>query len=115
MLGRRVADPSGIEGSAGEAPGLGLLDVETILGKEKTLREVAGIELATGQAVRGYEMHVGATSGPATARPILRLGEGADATHPGGASTLDGRVTGCYLHGLFPRDALPRPLITRLR
>jgi adenosylcobyric acid synthase len=114
MLGRRVVDPCGIEGAAGEASGLGLLDVETVLAKEKTLREVAGIELATGQAVRGYEMHVGATSGPATARPMLRLGEGADAAHPGGARTLDGRVTGCYLHGLFAGDAFRRAFIAGL-
>ena len=114
MLGRRVADPSGIEGSAGEAPGLGLLDVETILGEEKTLREVAGIELATGQAVRGYEMHVGATSGPATSRPVLRLGDGADTARPCGASTADGRVTGCYLHGLFAGDAFRRAFIAAL-
>jgi adenosylcobyric acid synthase len=114
MLGRRVADPFGIEGPGGEAPGLGLLDVETILGEEKTLREVAGIELATGQDVRGYEMHVGATSGPATSRPMLRLGDGADAARPCGASTVDGRVTGCYLHGLFAADAFRRAFIAGL-
>jgi adenosylcobyric acid synthase len=114
MLGRRVADPFGIEGPAGEAPGLGLLDVETILGEEKTLREVAGIDLTTRQAVRGYEMHVGATSGPATARPMLRLGDGADAARPCGASTVDGRVAGCYLHGLFVGDAFRRAFIAGL-
>jgi adenosylcobyric acid synthase len=114
MLGRRVADPSGIEGPAGEVPGLALLDVETVLGEEKTLREVAGIELATGQVVRGYEMHVGATSGPATSRPMLRLGDGADAARPGGASTVDGRVAGCYLHGLFAGDAFRRAFIAGL-
>jgi adenosylcobyric acid synthase len=114
MLGRRVADPSGIEGPAGEAPGLGLLDVETILGEEKALREVAGIELGTGQAVRGYEMHVGATSGPATSRPMLRLGDGVDAAHPCGASTVDGHVAGCYLHGLFAADAFRRAFIAKL-
>jgi adenosylcobyric acid synthase len=114
MLGRRVADPSGIEGPAGEAPGLGLLDVETILGREKTLREASGIELATGQGVRGYEMHLGATSGPATSRPMLRLGSGADAARPCGASTADGRVAGCYLHGLFAGDAFRRAFIAGL-
>src|SRR5205814_10457968 len=69
---------------------------------------------ATGEAVRGYEMHVGATSGPATARPMLSLGDGADAARPGGASTLDGRVTGCYLHGLFAGDAFRRAFIAGL-
>ena len=40
--GKRVADPAGIEGPAGAVEGLGLLDVETVLTGEKTLREVEG-------------------------------------------------------------------------
>ncbi len=78
------------------------------------MREVAGIDLTTRQAVRGYEMHVGATSGPATSRPMLRLGAGAAAAHPCGASTVDGRVAGCYLHGLFVGDAFRRAFIAGL-
>ncbi len=31
MLGKRIADPGGMEGPPGEAEGLGLLDVETVL------------------------------------------------------------------------------------
>ena len=42
MLGRRVADPQGIEGPPGAVEGLGLLDVETVLTGEKTLGEVEG-------------------------------------------------------------------------
>ena len=37
MLGRSVADPDGVEGPAGTVAGLGLLDVETVLTREKTL------------------------------------------------------------------------------
>jgi adenosylcobyric acid synthase len=37
MLGRRIADPDGIEGPAGVAAGLGLLDVETVLTGDKRL------------------------------------------------------------------------------
>ncbi|HEX3500191.1 MAG TPA: cobyric acid synthase, partial [Stellaceae bacterium] len=96
MLGRRVADPTGIEGPADAAAGLGLLEVETVLGTKKALREVEATDLATGQKVRGYEMHVGTTTGPGMARPMLRLGDGG-----AGAVSADGRVAGCYLHGLF--------------
>jgi adenosylcobyric acid synthase len=109
MLGRRIADPAGIEGSAGAAPGLGLLDVETILGPEKALREIEGTDLATGQPVRGYEMHVGTTTGPGTARPMLQLADGA-----AGAMSIDGRIAGCYLHGLFAGDAFRRAFIAGL-
>ena len=46
MLGRRIADPLGVEGAAGEVAGLGLLDVETVLTGDKTLRECEGVSLA---------------------------------------------------------------------
>ena len=109
MLGRRVADPEGIEGPSGAAPGLGLLEVETVLTAEKILAEADGVELASGAPVRGYEMHVGRTSGPATARPMLRLGRRDD-----GAVSPDGRIAGCHLHGLFAGDAFRRAFLARL-
>src|ERR1700724_2387470 len=59
MLGRHIADSDGIEGPPGEMAGLGLLDVETVLGRGKRLAEVAGRDVATGTPVRGYEMHLG--------------------------------------------------------
>lgn len=103
MLGRSIADPEGIEGSPETVHGLGLLDVITTLTGEKTLTEVEGIERLTGEAVRGYEMHVGVTTGPDVARPLLRLGERHD-----GAVSADGRIAGCYLHGLFGSDVFRR-------
>jgi adenosylcobyric acid synthase len=109
MLGRRIADPAGIEGLPGEAAGLGLLDVETTLGPRKALREIEGSELATGQPVRGYEMHVGITAGPGMLRPMLTLTDGT-----AGAVSADGRIAGCYLHGLFASDAFRRTLIAAL-
>jgi adenosylcobyric acid synthase len=109
MLGRRVADPDGYEGPAGEAAGLGLLDIGTVLGPQKQLRETAGTDLATGMKVRGYEMHLGVTSGPGLARPMLDLGG-----RPDGAVSADGKVGGCYLHGLFAGDAFRRAFLTRL-
>ena len=99
MLGRSVADPQGTEGRAGSAPGLGLLDVETELDGDKRLAQVTGTHLATGAAVEGYEMHIGRTSGPGLERPMLRLGG-----KPDGAVSEDGRVMGCYVHGLFAAD-----------
>ena len=41
-VGRRIADPEGVEGRSGAADGLGLLDVETELTGNKTLRQAAG-------------------------------------------------------------------------
>jgi adenosylcobyric acid synthase len=110
MLGRRVADPDGIEGPPGEAEGLGLLDIETVLTPHKTLSEAAGVDIASGAPVRGYEMHLGATSGPDAARPMLRLADG----RRDGAVSADGRVAGCYLHGLFASDPFRGAFLERL-
>lgn len=99
LLGRRISDPEGVEGRAGSAPGLGLLAVETVLGGDKRLAETAGVDAVFGEAVRGYEIHMGKTTGPDRARPMLRLAGGED-----GARSADGRVAGCYLHGLFAAD-----------
>jgi adenosylcobyric acid synthase len=96
MLGRTIADPLGLEGARRSAAGLGLLDVETVLEADKTLRPVAG-ELAGGGRFAGYEIHLGRTEGPGRARPVLRHEDGV----PGGAMSADGRIAGVYVHGLF--------------
>ena len=106
MLGRRIADPEGIEGPPGEAPGLGLLDVETTLSPSKVLRTVDAVESRSGAGVRGYEMHMGRTTGPGTARPMLML-DG----QPHGAESADGRIAGCYVHGLLAADGYRRAFL----
>lgn len=107
MLGRTIADPHGIEGPAGTAPGLGLLDVDTSLTREKALRPAHGVALDA--EIHGYEMHMGVTTGPDTQRPFARLDSGAD-----GAIAPGGRVLGTYLHGLFGGTALRRALLARI-
>jgi adenosylcobyric acid synthase len=109
MLGRHVADPEGNEGPPGKMPGLGLLDIETVLAGAKRLGKAAGHAVATGMPVQGYEMHLGVTSGPGLARPMLNLDD-----RPDGAVSADGRVMGCYLHGLFASDQFRRAFLARL-
>jgi adenosylcobyric acid synthase len=99
MLGRVVRDPDGIEGPPGETPGLGLLDIETVMTADKRLTRTAATHAATGLAVQGYEIHIGRTAGPDCARPFALTAAG-----PEGATSPDGRVTGSYLHGLFNDD-----------
>jgi adenosylcobyric acid synthase len=100
MLGTSVADPEGIEGPACENEGLCLLEVETVLTGEKTLREVEGECLPNAQPFRGYEMHVGRTEGPDCARPFLRFADG----RLDGATSENGLIAGAYVHGLFGDD-----------
>lgn len=74
MLGRVIADPSGVEGVAGASvQGLGLLDLETTFGPEKVLRL---------HAPTGYEVHHGQVSG----------------------SLESGTVTGTMVHGRLEDD-----------
>ncbi len=114
MLGREVRDPAGVEGKAGAAPGLGLLDVETELGGDKTLVQVAGVEQQSGAPLAGFEMHMGRTTGPDTARPMLRLGTAKDG-RPDGATSADGRVRGTYVHGLFAADGFRHAFLDRIK
>jgi len=99
MLGRAIHDPGGIEGPPGTAPGLGLLDVESTLSAEKRLEPTHGATF-DGAPVSGYEMHMGVTEGPDTARPFARLDDGT----PDGAMSRDGLIIGTYIHGLFADD-----------
>ena len=69
MLGGTIADPGGVEGPPETVPGLGLLDVATVMAAEKVLRPVSGAAL--GMAVSGYEMHMGVTTGPDAERPMV--------------------------------------------
>ena len=110
MLGTAIADPDGIEGAAGTTAGLGLLDVATVIAGAKTLRAAQGSEASSGAPVRGYEMHMGETTGADAARPWLRL-NGGDA----GAVDESGRVMGAYLHGIFADDEFRARFLGRLR
>jgi adenosylcobyric acid synthase len=99
MLGRAIHDPDGIEGPAGTAAGLGLLEVETTLSGEKRLEKVAG-DTFDGTPFSGYEMHMGVTQGPDCARPFASLAD----SSAEGAISADGSVSGTYIHGLFADD-----------
>lgn len=100
MLGRRVADPEGIEGPAGETEGLGHLDIDTVMTPDKRLSRVRATHIASGLPVDGYEIHIGRSQGADCARPFAMV-DG----RPEGATRADGRVVGSYLHGLFHQDA----------
>jgi adenosylcobyric acid synthase len=99
MLGRRIVDEQGVDGMPGTSEGLGLLNVETRMNKQKTLRRISGRCASSGIDVSGYEIHVGETTGPDCARAMTRI-EGID----DGARSPSGRISGTYVHGLLCDD-----------
>lgn len=100
MLGSRVHDPLGIEGTTDGIEGLGLLDVETEMAPEKTVRNSTAQSAEYGVPLSGYQIHLGITRGADCERPAAIV-DGL----PDGAVSADGRVMGTYLHGLFGSDA----------
>lgn len=96
MLGQTVSDPDGLEGPALKVPGLGLLDVETVMEPEKSVRNVSARSNLFDVPLSGYEIHLGKTTGADCDRPAATI-DG----RPEGAVSKDGKVIGTYMHGVF--------------
>ena len=109
MLGKTVYDPEGIEGSVRETEGLGLLDVETLMEPQKTVRTVKARSVRFDTPLEGYEIHLGKTTGPDRKRAVTLI-DGVEE----GAASADGKVFGTYMHGLFGADEFRRKLLAEL-
>jgi adenosylcobyric acid synthase len=110
MLGRTIADPDGIEGLSGTVDGLGLLPVDTIIAADKRTRVAAGTFAGSEVPFAGYEIHAGVTRVDAGVSALLRMDDGAH----DGATAQDGRIAGCYVHGLFDRAEARAHLIAQI-
>lgn len=119
MLGNCVHDPDAIESVAGSTDGLGLLEMETTLTDNKTLRNVCGYLLRNQVSaseienkrisVKGYEIHAGVSRGPALENPLLQLKYTKDnesTLFNDGSINTDNNVMGSYLHGLFDEPTM---------
>ncbi|CAB4956732.1 unannotated protein [freshwater metagenome] len=99
MLGRRILDPTGVEGVAGaDEVGLGLLDVTTTFRADKVLRLPVGSAL--GADAHGYEIHHG------------RITRHGGEEFLGGAR--EGAVLGTMWHGSLEGDDLRRALLAEV-
>ncbi len=110
MLGRYVHDPHGMDGQAGKAMGLGLLDIETVMQRKKVVRQVSGRYARNDTPLSGYEIHMGHTSGLDLTRPFAYL-EG----EVEGATSADGRIEGTHIHGIFTNDSFRSSWLAALR
>jgi len=110
LLGETIDDPQGIDGPAGHCRGLGLLEVQTSMERQKVVSPCNGHCAISGTVTAGYEIHVGSTIGTDCARPMLYLEDRSE-----GARSVDGRVEGSYVHGLFASDEFRRAWLERHR
>lgn len=85
MLGLTVSDPDGIEGTIPTLPGLGLLEINTTMTKEKATRQVTFT--FKGNECHGYEIHQGISD---TTEQIVE----------------QGNVLGTYIHGFLDNTAI---------
>ncbi|HWQ22236.1 MAG TPA: cobyric acid synthase, partial [Clostridia bacterium] len=121
MLGSRVRDPDHVESSLDEMPGLGLLPHVTTFRGVKTTRQVqarvmssvAWLSSLAGQTLHGYEIHMGTTQGADPWLSLTRCGD-KSAGITDGAITPNGRIWGCYVHGLFANESARRTWLTSL-
>lgn len=127
ILGKIIKDPYHVETQTTWIEGLGLLDIETTLEKEKVTSQVEAelVQSAdrTPSSLKGYEIHMGKTllgNGVGPLFSIRRLtnnksSESSNHQQTDGAISHDGKIWGCYIHGLFDNDWFRRKLINLWR
>jgi len=123
MLGSRILDPNGVESGSHEMEGLGLLRQETVFETSKATDQIEAMVVdargmlarCDGTPLRGYEIHMGRTSGLEASAPLRVVRRsGAAVSDRDGAVDEQGLTMGTYLHGLFHNDGFRRALLEEL-
>lgn len=141
MLGTKIFDPRGVESRYREIDGMGLLDVETTFDTVKTTCQVEAtivqsskfevqgmaqmpfstqnLALRTENSLKGYEIHMGRTTGDVGLFALKRISFDTDIHTSRFSLMLDGAakgsVWGTYLHGIFDNDVFRRGVLNDLR
>jgi adenosylcobyric acid synthase len=117
MLGERLEDPDGVESALPEASGLGFLPIATRFHQDKALYQIEAVHEGTGLPVHGYEIHMGESRPLRPTTPLVRIrtrnGQGVERLD--GSIEPDGRVWGCYVHGLFDNYEFRRRFLQEVR
>ena len=109
LAGEVLRDPEHVESLQDSVACLGLLPLETVMRKEKTLCQAKARIPADGTAVSGYEIHNGVTTCRSEGYVLMEkedsspVGFGAD------------RIFTTYLHGIFDDDRFRRQFLNRIR
>jgi len=117
MLGERLEDPDGVESALPEASGLGFLPIATRFNQEKALYQIEATHEGSGLPIHGYEIHMGESRLLRPITPFVRIrtrnGQGVELLD--GAMGPNGRVWGCYVHGLFDNPDFRRRFLRQVR
>jgi adenosylcobyric acid synthase len=121
ILGRSIHDPQHVEASVDQTDALGLLPIDTQFDDTKATHQIHAqllggpgwLNALAGDRISGYEIHMGQTVSP---QPWLRITQrsGRAVQFNDGAVRADGKVWGCYIHGLFTNAALRRAWLADL-
>jgi len=122
MLGEAIEDPYRVESDEAALAGLALLPLRTIFAREKTTDRARGtvaadhglLAGARGLAARGYEIHMGQTTGALPAALRLTERQGATVDEPDGALSADGLILSTYMHGFFDSAPLRGAILRNL-
>jgi len=117
MLGQSIHDPHHVESKNDSTDGLGLLPTITTFAQTKATYQVRAKILSfaslTDELMQGYEIHMGETQSQSQWLEIVsRNGEQVKALD--GSVSSNGKVWGCYLHGLFANDSFRYAWLARL-
>jgi adenosylcobyric acid synthase len=128
MIGEKIFDPFNVESGKKEIDGLGFLDTVTTLDKTKTTCTVSANILSDKwfnavesrsscrwNHLKGYEIHMGNTTGDVGLFKIDRLHGSTRTADEVLDGSANGKVWGTYIHGIFDNDGLRRAVINSLR
>jgi adenosylcobyric acid synthase len=112
MLGEYIYDSHHVESMQDRVPGLGLLPIVTQFLKNKATFQVQAqihfkngwMSLLDDSVVSGYEIHMGDTQTQSSWLEITHRNGGLVKV-PDGSVSSDGKIWGCYLHGIFANDS----------
>ena len=110
MLGTTIDDPNKFESDFAAIDGLGIMNVLTVMGGDKSLVEVVATSSQGFGEFQGYEMHIGRTTGDDCGNPFAQIESGSV-----GAVSKNGKVMGCYLHGLFINDGFRQAFLAHIK
>ncbi|MBA5850967.1 cobyric acid synthase [Clostridium sp. cel8] len=115
ILGNSIKDPYGVESDSEKIQGMKLLDVDTILEKQKVTTRVKAKNKDI--SVYGYEIHMGICKYGKRAMPLFKIVDknGNKVNLDDGAVNLKGNIMGTYIHGVFDSPDFREYILNKVR